>query len=121
MVQKLSDLEIFILSEELSNFVWEKVIKWHYFEKDTIGKQVVRAHDSISANIAESHGRYHYKDKLKFGYYARGSFEESTSWLRKCYKRNLFDSNDQILINNYLNKLGPKLNSFINTYKYPKP
>jgi len=121
MVHKLRDLEIYILSEKLSNIIWNIVILWNYFERDTIGKQLVRAIDSVSANIAESHGRYHYKDKLKFGYYARGSFEETKSWLQKCYVRKLVGPDEQKAINMYIKRIGPRLNSFINTYKYPKP
>ncbi len=77
MPKKLGELEVYILSEELSNLIWEMVKNWNYFEKRTIGNQLVRAADSISANLAECHGRFHYKDKQKFGYYVRGSFEET--------------------------------------------
>ena len=75
--------------------------------------------DSISANIAECHGRYHYKDNQKFGYYARGSFEEKKSWLRKCYQRNLLSENQMKEICKDINKIGPKLNRLINTFKPP--
>jgi four helix bundle protein len=119
MPKKLSELEVYILSEELSNHIWKVVKQWNYFEKMTIGNQLVRAADSISANIAECHGRYHYKDKQKFGYYTRGSFEETKSWLRKCHNRNLI-RNDQLMIaKSYLKKIGPKLNSFINRFRNP--
>jgi four helix bundle protein len=116
----LKDIEVFVISEELANFVWDIVLRWNYFEKETIGRQMVRAVDSISANIAESHGRYHYKDKQKFGYYARGSFEETKSWLRKCYNRKLFTHDQMNIINTYVKKIGPKLNALINTFKNPR-
>ena len=35
--------------------------------------QIRRAVVSITANIAEGYGRYHYKDKVRFYYQARGS------------------------------------------------
>jgi four helix bundle protein len=82
MPKKLTDIEVYLISEELANKIWGIVKYWHYFEKETLGKQLVRAADSISANIAEAYGRYHYKDRQKFGYYARGSFEETKSWRR---------------------------------------
>ena len=87
MPKALNELEIYILAEYLSNQIWEIVKKWNYFEKDTIGKQLVRAADSISANLAEGHGRFHFKDRLNFCYYARGSLEETKSWLSKKAKR----------------------------------
>ncbi len=120
MLNKLTDIEVFILSEELSNHIWDDVKHWNYFEKDTIGKQLIRTADSISANIAECHGRYHYKDKQKFGYYARGSLEETKSWQRKCDHRRFLDENQLIIINTYVKTIGPKLNSFINTFRYPR-
>ena len=120
MLNKLTDIEVFILSEELSNLLWDTVKQWNYFEKVTIGKQLVRAADSISAIIAESHGRYNFKDKQKFGYYARGSIEETKSWLRKCHHRRVLNERQLTIINTYINKIGPKLNGLINTFKYPR-
>jgi len=60
----LKDLNAYKLSFELSNYVWNIVIGWDYFGKDTVGKQFVRSVDSISANIAEGFGRFYKKDKL---------------------------------------------------------
>ena len=120
MPKKLSELEVYILSEELSNHIWSIVKQWPYFEKITVGNQLVRAADSISANIAECHGRYHYKDKQKFGYYARGSFEETKSWIRKCYIRKLLNKNQLMITKSYVNKIGPRLNSLINTFRNPR-
>jgi four helix bundle protein len=63
---KLNDLNAYKISFHLANFVWNKVFLWKNFEKDTIGKQFVRAVDSISANIAEGFGRFNKKKKFIF-------------------------------------------------------
>ena len=55
----LEDLEVYQLAEKFSDDVWAIVIKWDYFAKDTVGKQMVRSADSNTANIAEGYGRYH--------------------------------------------------------------
>ena len=60
-----------------------------------------------------------YKEKQKFGYYARDSFEETKSWLRKCYQRNLLSENQRKEICQDMAKIGPKLNRLINTLKFP--
>lgn len=74
MNYRLEDLEIYNLSEVLSDKIWNIVIKWESFAKDTIGKQLCRAADSISANIAEGYGRFHYKENKNFCYYSRGQY-----------------------------------------------
>ena len=79
MVLKVEDLEIYQMAEELSDKIWDICIRMDYFAKDTLGKQMARAADSISANIAEGHGRYHFNDRLRFCYYARGSLLETRS------------------------------------------
>ena len=86
---KLNDIESYKSAFKLSNYVWEIVIKWNFFEKDTIGKQFTRAVDSISANISEGFGRYFKKDKILFYRYAKGSVFESLDWNEKSKVRNL--------------------------------
>ena len=107
------DLTSYKISYELSNRVWEIVIKWDYFSKDTLGKQFVRSIDSISANIAEGFGRYHKKDKTHFYRYAFGSLLESKSWLEKTYQRNLISEKDYLDIKNSLELLPKELNILI--------
>ncbi len=60
---KLNNIGAYKRAFHLSNFVWEIVIKWDYFSRNTIGEQFVSAADSISANIAEGFGRYGKKIK----------------------------------------------------------
>jgi four helix bundle protein len=76
-------------SFDFSNRVWDLVLNWDYFAKDTVGKQFVRSADSISANIAEGFGRYSKKDKVRFYRISLGSLEETEDWIRKSFKRNL--------------------------------
>jgi hypothetical protein len=45
----LEDLEVYQLAESFSDEIWFIVLEWGYFAKDTLGKQLVRAADSISA------------------------------------------------------------------------
>jgi len=42
------DLQVFQLAEKLSDLVWDIVTYWSQFEKDTVGKQITRAADSIA-------------------------------------------------------------------------
>jgi len=117
MYKKLEDLEVYQLSEVLSDKIWSICTEWEYFAKITVGKQLVQSADSISANISEGHGRYSMKENMQFCYYARGSFEETRNWLRRANKRKLLMSDDMIEIGNIMDKLGPKLNGYINSIK----
>ncbi len=75
----LEKLEVYNLAESFSDKIWAIVDKWDYFKKDTLGKQLVRAADSISANIAEGYGRYFYKESKQFYFYSRGSIQGNQS------------------------------------------
>ena len=109
----LKDLNSYIISFNLSNYVWEIVVKWDYFAKDTIGKQFARSIDSISANISEGFGRYHKKDKILFNRYSYGSIQESISWAEKARIRKLIDEQQYQKITNDLHSLPREVNSLI--------
>jgi four helix bundle protein len=112
---ELEELRVYKQSMELGDKVWEIVQQWDKFAKDTVGRQLVRAADSISANLSEGFGRYHFKDTNNFNYYSRGSLYETKTWLTKAYNRNLVSENDY---NNFLQEikdLGVRLNNYISS------
>ncbi|WP_346863031.1 four helix bundle protein [uncultured Draconibacterium sp.] len=85
----LDKISAYNKSFQFSNEVWEVVLKWEFFAKDTVGKQLVRSADSVSANIAEGFGRYGKKDKIRFYRIGLGSLEEAKDWIYKSSVRNL--------------------------------
>lgn len=111
---KLNDITAYKTSFQLSNYVWGIVVKWEYFAKDTIGKQFVRATDSISANIAEGFGRYGKKDKIKFYRYSYGSVKEALDWNEKAHKRFLVSDQEYRHIFEELKKFPKEVNHLIN-------
>ena len=112
---KLEDLEIYQLSMEIGEKIWTIAEGWDYLSKKTIGTQLVRAADSIAANISEGFGRFHYKEAKQFSYYARGSIFETKTWLTKANKRRLLEDVEFVLIINKMDALGVKLNNYINS------
>jgi four helix bundle protein len=112
---KLEELNVYNLSMNLGEVVWELVDKWNYFQKDTIGKQLVRAADSISANLAEGYGRFHYKENKQFCYYSRGSLFETRTWLTKAYNRKLLDKITFEKLINDIDSIGIKTNNYVNS------
>ena len=87
----IDKIEAYNKALTFSNLLLDEVIKFDYFEKKSVGLQLVRAADSVSANIAEGFGRYHKKDKIKFYQYAKGSALECYDWLLKCKHRKLLN------------------------------
>ena len=112
---KLEELKVYQLSMELGERVWNLVIAWDFFTKDTIGKQLVRAADSISANLSEGYGRYHYNEAKHFSYYSRGSLYETKTWLTKAFNRKLIKDDVFNLLMSDIDTIGIKLNNYINS------
>lgn len=49
---QFEELQVYQLSEKLSDTIWEIVVNWPTLARNTVGNQLVRAADSIGANIA---------------------------------------------------------------------
>ena len=107
------DLRVFQLAEKLCDDIWKIVGEWNYFEKDTVGKQLVKAADSIGANIAEGSGRGTPNDNKRFVRIARGSLNEVIFWLRRARKRNLLDTEQNEYLTKTLDELAPTLNAYL--------
>jgi len=101
------------MSEQLSDRLWKETTEWGYFAKDTVGKQLIRAVGSIGANIAESYGSYHYRDRLNFLYCARGSLYETKFWLERARTRNLASPEEHTDLMEVIDQLLLKLNAYI--------
>ncbi len=120
MDASVEKLDVYILAEKLADLIWTDFDTWSEKVQKTVGHQVIRSADSISANLAEGFGRYSSKDRAKFYLYSRGSFEETKSWLRKLIRRKIITDEQ---IKNYeviINELGPKLNAFISKTRNTK-
>ena len=116
-MKRVYELDVYKLAEELSDMVWYDFDTWNKKVQNTVGYQIIRSSDSIAANIAEGYGRYTPADRKKFYLYSRGSLEETKSWLRKLIRRKVLSESQAIEYKAIVEKLGPKLNTFINSTK----
>ncbi len=112
---KLEDFKVYNLAMELGEVIYEIVIEWDYFHKDTMGKQLIRSADSIASNLSEGIGRYHYKERKNFGYYSRGSLFETKTWLTKANKRGKITNDIYLRLIGDIDTIGIKLNNYINS------
>jgi len=113
MHNTINDLEIYREAMAIGEQVWALVTGWDYFAKDTVGKQFVRAADSIAANLAEGYGRHFYKENIHFCHYSRGSAEEVQTWIEKAANRNLVDKATASDLYRDLNTYKKRLNAYI--------
>ena len=114
-MKEVYELDVYRLAEDLSDLIWHAYDGWPPKAQHTLGLQVIRAGDSIAANIAEGYGRYTPADRRKFYLYARGSFEETKAWLRKAIRRDVIGADEVVSYRTLVDALGPKLNAFINS------
>ncbi len=87
----LYDFELYNKSRELSGKAWAIYIQLPRDIQFKTGGQFIESADSVQANIAEGFGRFHYKDKLNFHFFARGSLMESISWCELLCERQLIN------------------------------
>jgi len=109
----LNRFKLIQLSNQVSDKIWKEVEGWNNFERWTIGTQLVRSADSISANLSEAYGRYTYKERKLFSMYARGSLCETVNWIQKSIRRKLLDTNKGNEILNDLTDISYKINGYI--------
>ena len=114
---EFENLRVYQLAEELSDRVWDIVIKWNWFAKNTVGTQLVRAADSIGANITEGNGRRDTKDNRRFVRIAWGSLNETQHFLRQAYRRKLIKAVDTDALTPIIDELAPKLNAYHQSLK----
>ena len=116
MIKKssLEDLEVYKISLEISDRVWNIVIHWDNFSRNNIGGQLLRAIDSVGANISEGYGRGSKLDNARFVKMARGSLFETKHWLTISKRRNLLSDSDTKKILVDIESLLPRLSAYIN-------
>ena len=107
------NLAVYHLAEKLADEVWSVVLTWDHFSKDTLGKQLVRAADSVGANMAEGTGRKSYQDNRRFVRNARGSLNEARHWLRRAHRRHLLSAEKTRVIKPLIDELSPRLKAYL--------
>ena len=82
--QTFEDLEVYRVAREFRKAMYRLNRQLPSFEKFELGSQIPRASVSLTNNIAEGHGRFHYLEQIKFCLNARGSLEELIDDLNIC-------------------------------------
>ena len=78
------DLEVYQVAREFRKVMYPLARRLPDIEKFGLASQIRRAALSLTNNIAEGHGRYHFLDQIKFMLQSRGSLEELIDDLNVC-------------------------------------
>jgi four helix bundle protein len=114
--QTFEDLDVCKAAREFRKAMYGVARSLPEIEKFELGRPIRRAAVSLTNNIAEGHGRFHYPDQIRFFLHSRGSLEELVDDLNvrvdECYLSadgigRLKDQSQDVLnlINGYLRYL----------------
>ena len=78
------DLDCYRLALQVVREAYDLAKRLPDHEKYDLARQLRKAASSVTLNIAEGYGRYHYLDSLRFFYIARGSLSETLSGFITC-------------------------------------
>ena len=123
---KLEELEVWKKGRELRKEISNLTKGLPKEEKYKLTDQMLRASRSVTANVAEGYGRFHYQENIQFCRQARGSLFELLDHLSVAHDENYINDdkyNDYRsrtsevikILNGYINYLKRQKNHYKNT------
>lgn len=120
-IQGLETLEAWKKARTFVLVVYKQVLpslpaeeKWH------LNQQIRRSAQSVSANLAEGHGRFYYQDNVRFCYIARGSLTETYTHLLLAYDLNYISDDLFNQLKSQIEELIRIINGYIAYLKHSK-
>src|SRR5215831_9440349 len=92
--QTFEDLEVYKAAREFRKTMCAVSRCLPDLEKYDLGRQIRRAAVSLTNNMAEGHGRFHYPDQIRFFLHSRGSLEELVDDLNVCSDENYLSAQE---------------------------
>jgi four helix bundle protein len=120
-VMNLDKLDVWGRAKDFALMVYREVVpRLPVDEKWNLTSQLKRAAQSIPANIAEGHGRFHYLDNVRFCYFARGSLTEVQSHMTLAYELGYLPAETYNRMTVQAESIGKQLNNYIAYLKRSK-
>jgi len=107
------DLDVYKKAREFRKRMYAVAKDLPGFEKYELGRQIRRAAVSLTNNIAEGHGRYHYLDEIKFELQARGSLAELVDDLNVCEDENYLSTIEVAGLKDFAGEVQRLINGYI--------
>jgi len=107
------DLDVYKKAREFRKRMYAAARKLPDFEKYELGRQIRRAAVSLTINIAEGHGRYHYLDEIKFQLQSRGSLAELLDDLNVCQDEDYLPTTEIVELKERAKEVQRRINGYI--------
>ena len=111
--QSFTELAVWQAARGVKNDVFALIKTFPSEERYRLADQLVRASRSVCANISEGHGRYTYKDQLRFCVQARGSLSETMNHLLDALDCAYIDETSLAETRNKIEQTAKLLNGYI--------
>ena len=114
-LQSFEDLHCWKAAREIRLYISEKIIpKIPVDEKYALISQIRRSSRSISDNISEGFGRFHFQENIQFCRIARGSLCETLNQVITANDENYIDDEVLIVFRTLFDKTKSLINGYIN-------
>ncbi len=90
-IESFEDLYVYKKAREFSRKIAKVVKELPEKEKNKLKDQMTRARRSITNNIAEGYGRFHYQENIQYCRHSRGSICEIIDDLIECFEEKYID------------------------------
>ena len=112
-IESFEDLYVYQRAREFSRKIGEVVKKLPKNETNKLKDQMTRARRSITNNIAEGYGRYHYQENIQYCRHSRGSICEIVDDLIEGRDEHYIDEQSYHVLKEEAYSLMKILNSYI--------
>ncbi|MGB3479962.1 MAG: four helix bundle protein [bacterium] len=120
IVRTFEDLEVYKIARELSRSISKLIKTLPKCEEYNLKSQMRRAKLSVTNNIAEGYGRYHYQENIQFCRQSRGSICELIDDFNESYDEEYIDEKYRDELKNDAYHLMKVLNAYIASIKRHK-
>ena len=119
-IRSFEDLEVYKLAREFSRKVGKLIQKLPPVEDYNLKGQMRRAKLSVTNNIAEGYGRYHFQENMQYCRQSRGSICELIDDFNECYDNAYIDQGYRDELKSDAYQLMKLLNGYIASIKRQK-
>ncbi len=112
-IRSFEDLECWKVGTELRRFVSQLIKTFPKEEQFDLTSQMKRASRSVTHNIAEGYGRFHYQENIQFCRQARGSLYELIDQFIVAFDEKYITNEELIKGKEQINKSLALLNGYI--------